>query len=146
MSLLTQLCLEEPTKPSVFRTVVRVIYALVFLLAVFLAIKDMNLLTSFSTKIWVLLLAVLMPELYIILHGISSSSMGVSFFTGSPIESRMKDYGLGGHHHHVDHLDHDAAPPASSFMKAASSAPKSSPLPDFSTTTPSASETSSSLF
>jgi len=71
------------------RRAVQIVFWLLLALAVFLAVKDMGLLQHTSTKIWVLLLAVTFPELYIILHGISTSSMGVSFFTGSPVESKV---------------------------------------------------------
>ena len=93
MTLLGMVCADHDTRPSTLKTVARLLYAGIFILAIVLAIKDMNLLSSLSTKLWVLALAVILPELYVILHGISSSSMGVNFFTGSPIEARVKDWG-----------------------------------------------------
>jgi hypothetical protein len=95
MSLLSMICAQHQIKKGPWRTAAWVLYVLLFVLAIFLAIKDINLLSHTTTKLFVLALAVLIPELYVILHGISSSSMGVSFFTGSPIESRMLQ-GWGG--------------------------------------------------
>ena len=89
MSLLTIWLASQEEKKKSTRMTIQIIFAVLLALAVFLSVKDMGLLTHTTTKIWVLLLAVSFPELYIILHGISTSSMGVSFFTGSPVESKM---------------------------------------------------------
>jgi hypothetical protein len=88
MSTLSAL-MNWDSKSKTFKSVVMVLQFAIFVLAVFLAVKDLNLLSHMSTKIWVFLLAALMPELYVVLHGISSSSMGVGFFSGSPIESKL---------------------------------------------------------
>jgi hypothetical protein len=55
------------------------------LLAIYLAIRDLNFLPSTSTKIAVLALAAIYPDLYILLHWISTSSAGVGFLSGSPV-------------------------------------------------------------
>jgi len=126
MTLLGMVCADHDTRPSTLKTVARVLYAAIFILAIVLAIKDMNLLTHLSTKLWVLALAVLLPELYVILHGISSSSMGVNFFTGSPIEARMKDWGAThdfGGNHGGDFKGKMPAHPAADSMPSASSTP-----------------------
>lgn len=67
-------------------------YVLAFVLAVYLAIKDMHLLPNTASKIWVLLLAVIWPEGFIVLTGISTSSMGVGFFSGTPITAAGSDW------------------------------------------------------
>ena len=56
-------------------------------LSLFLAVRDMSLLSNTTTKVWVFLMALFMPELYVVLHGISSSSAGLGFFEGAPVES-----------------------------------------------------------
>ena len=89
MSLLSIWLASTETKDKAVRRTVQVIFWVLLALAVFLAVKDMGLLQHTSTKIWVLLLAITFPELYIILHGISTSSMGVNFLTGSPVESKI---------------------------------------------------------
>jgi hypothetical protein len=89
MSLLSIWLASTEQKDKGVRRTVQIIFWVLLAVAVFLAVKDMGLLQHTSTKIWVLLLAITFPELYIILHGISTSSMGVSFFTGSPVESKM---------------------------------------------------------
>ena len=66
-------------------SIIGLVYIMLFVLAIYLAIRDMQFLQRTSTKIWVLLLAILVPELYVVLHGISSSAQGVSFFAGSPM-------------------------------------------------------------
>ena len=66
-------------------SIIGLVYVVFFVLAIYLAIRDMQFLQSTSTKVWVIILAICMPELYCILHGISSSAQGVSFFAGSPM-------------------------------------------------------------
>ena len=83
-------CQDEKNKGA--RITIMVVYGVVLALALFLAIKDIGLVTHTATKVWIVLLAAAMPELFIILHGISTSSMGVGFFSGSPIESKMSEY------------------------------------------------------
>lgn len=55
------------------------------LLAIYLAIHDLGFLQSTSTKVAVLALAAIYPDLYILLHWISTSSAGVGFLSGSPV-------------------------------------------------------------
>jgi hypothetical protein len=64
---------------------------LLLAVAVYLAVKDMKYLPKTSTKIWVLLLSILAPEVYVILHGISSSSQGISFFAGNQSASLLPE-------------------------------------------------------
>jgi hypothetical protein len=54
-------------------------------LAIYLAIRDLNFLQHTSTKVFILLLAILYPDLYVLLHGISTSSVGLGFFSGAPV-------------------------------------------------------------
>ena len=89
MSILSVWLASQQEKNKGMRMMITVLWFLVLALAIYLAIKDMNLLTHTSTKIWVFLLAIVFPELFLILSGISTSSMGVGFFSGSPVESRM---------------------------------------------------------
>ncbi len=70
-------------------TILGVIYFILFVLAIYLAIRDMQFLPHTSTKIWVFLLAFFLPDLYVLLHGISSSAPGVGFFAGSPMPGGM---------------------------------------------------------
>lgn len=72
------------------KAMTNIVVALIFLLyvvAIYLAVRDMKYLPQTSTKIWILLLALLFPDLYCIFHGLSSSSQGVAFFAGTPITS-----------------------------------------------------------
>jgi hypothetical protein len=89
MSILSVWLASQEEKNKGMRMMITVLWFLVLALAIYLAIKDMNLLTHTSTKIWVFALAIAFPELFIVLTGISTSSMGVSFFSGSPVESSM---------------------------------------------------------
>lgn len=70
---------------KVFATTVTAIYFVLFILAIYLAVRDMQFLPKTSTKIWVLVLAIFFPDLYVLLHGVSSSAQGISFFSGSPM-------------------------------------------------------------
>jgi hypothetical protein len=79
---------------QVARTTATISTFIMFLLlavAVYLAVKDMKYLPKTSTKIWVLLLSILAPEVYVILHGISSSSQGISFFEGNQSASLLPE-------------------------------------------------------
>lgn len=89
MSILSVWLASQEEKNKGMRMMITVLWFLVLALAIYLAIKDMNLLTHTSTKIWVFALAIAFPELFIVLTGISTTSMGVGFFSGSPVESRM---------------------------------------------------------
>jgi hypothetical protein len=70
-------------------TIIAIVYFVLIILAIYLAIRDMQYLPHMSTKIWVFALAFFLPELYVLLHGISSSAQGVNFFSGAPIPSSM---------------------------------------------------------
>jgi len=80
---------REATAWSMF---INVVQLAILGLAIFLAIKDMGMIPHTATKIWVLALALLLPELFLILHGISTSSLGVSFFSGSPVEAHASGF------------------------------------------------------
>lgn len=62
------------------------VFIVAFALAIFLAIKDMNTLEGTAPKVWLFVFAVFCPELYVIVHGLSSSSLGRPFFTESPVD------------------------------------------------------------
>ena len=131
MSLLSAFLASQQAKSSNVRSAIQAVYIAIMALAIFLAIKDLNLLQHTSTKVWVMLLAIMTPELYVILHGISSSSIGVNFFSGSPVEAHMGSVSSAfkdavGEARHPDPSRFQAPPP-----------------PEMSTTP---SETSSSLF
>jgi cell division protein FtsW (lipid II flippase) len=152
MSLLSIWLASQEEKNKGTRMIIQVIFGVLLALAVFLAVKDMGLLSHTSTKVWVLLLAVVMPELYIILHGVSTSSMGVNFFTGSPVESKMgsdwfkpktKSWGHGAK---AAAMDMDTSSSLGSDMgygSGSASMPKAS---NMAMATPTATDTSSSLF
>ena len=89
MSILSVWLASQEEKNKGTRMMITVLWFLFLALAIYLAIKDMNLLTHTSTKIWIFGLAVIFPELFVVLHGVSTSSMGVGFFSGSPVESKM---------------------------------------------------------
>ena len=78
-------------------SIITVASVIVWVLAIYLGIRDISHVRAGWTKFWVLALAVLMPELYVILHGIQSSAMGQPFFKGTPVESMrsMTDTSLG---------------------------------------------------
>jgi hypothetical protein len=64
-------------------------YLAVFAIAIFLAIRDMDSLHDTTTKVWAFLLAIFLPELYVILHGLSNASMGVGFFHEAMLQMPM---------------------------------------------------------
>jgi hypothetical protein len=135
MSLLCFWLASQEEKEKSKRMIIQLIFAGVLALALFLAFKDLSLLSNASTKFWVVLLALVFPELYICLHGISTSSMGVNFFSGSPVESRMS----GG-----DWFKPPMGPPPGQGPPAwTPSDTPASPLPN---AMPSPTESSSSLF
>lgn len=86
MSLIAVWLASVEEKNKTLKKTIEILYYIMTALAIFLAIKDMSFLERGSTKLWMFLLCIFFPELFIILHGISTSSMGVSFFGGSPIE------------------------------------------------------------
>lgn len=86
MSLIAVWLASVEDKNKTLKKTIEILYYILTALAIFLAIKDMSFLERGSTKVWMFLLCLFFPELFIVLHGISTSSMGVSFFGGSPIE------------------------------------------------------------
>lgn len=91
MSLLPLLssvtCTEKDNNTAkVINAMATIIYFVVFALAIFLAIRDMNSLDTTTSKIWLFVFALFAPELYVIIHGLSSSSMGMPFFAETAVE------------------------------------------------------------
>lgn len=149
MSLLSIWLASQEEKNKGTRMIIIVIFGVLLALAVFLAMKDMGLLAHTSTKVFVLLLAVTFPELYVILHGISTSSMGVGFFSGSPVESKMgsdwfkpksKSFGRGSKAAAAMDMDASSSLGGDMGVGGASAMPKA---PDMSTPM---TDSSSSLF
>ena len=66
--------------------VVTFLYVAILALAVFLAIMDLGAIDGTKAKVWLFLLAIFCPELYVIMHGISSSSLGLPFFGRTLLE------------------------------------------------------------
>ena len=91
MSLLPWICSitssnDANNSAKSFNTVVSFLYFAIFALAIFLAIRDSGTLPGTTPKIWLFLFAIFSPELYVIIHGLSSSSMGIPFFSETPVE------------------------------------------------------------
>lgn len=91
MSLLSYLssvtCTEKNNNTAkVINALATVVYFAVFALAIFLAIRDMNSLDTTASKVWLFVFALFAPELYVIIHGLSSSSMGMPFFSETAVE------------------------------------------------------------
>lgn len=91
MSLLSYLssvtCTEKNNNTAkVINALATTVYFAVFALAIFLAIRDMNALDTTISKVWLFVFALFAPELYVIIHGLSSSSMGIPFFGETAIE------------------------------------------------------------
>jgi hypothetical protein len=72
---------------KVVSTIVTVMYLLIFILGIYLAVKDMQFVPHTATKFWLLALGIIAPELYILGHGLTSSAQGIGFFSGSPFPS-----------------------------------------------------------
>ena len=77
--------------------VMSVLFLILLALAVFLAIRDMGALQGTAPKIWLFLFAVFVPEVYVVIHGLSSSSMGVGFFSESLVDVPGFSSMLGQH-------------------------------------------------
>jgi len=137
MSIISMWISQAEEKNKTLKNILTILWYAILVLALFLAVKDMGMLTHGMTKVGVILLAAMFPELYVILHLISTSSMGVGFFSGSPIESKMSTSWFkpsGG---------------ASSWLggsKAAKAAKAAAPSPDMDMGTPTETTDSSSLF
>uniref|UniRef100_A0A6C0C1X6 Uncharacterized protein n=1 Tax=viral metagenome TaxID=1070528 RepID=A0A6C0C1X6_9ZZZZ len=80
-------CTEKNNNTAkVVNALATVVYFAVFGLAIFLAIRDMNSLDTTASKVWLFVFALFAPELYVIIHGLSSSSMGMPFFSETAVE------------------------------------------------------------
>ena len=91
MSLLPYLssvtCTDRDNNTAkVINAITTIVYFGLFALAIFLAIKDMNSLEHAASKIWLFIFALFAPELYVIIHGLSSSSLGLPFFSENAVE------------------------------------------------------------
>jgi hypothetical protein len=71
---------DRSNSARAINAIVNILYIALTILAIFLAIRDMSTLPGTASKVWLFLLALCMPELYVIVHGLSTSSMGQSFF------------------------------------------------------------------
>jgi hypothetical protein len=88
---------DRSNTSHVINTVSTVVMLLALLLAIYLAIRDLGFLQNTSTKIAVLALAIIYPDLYILLHWISTASAGVGFLSGSPVTPLQTPYTPFGH-------------------------------------------------
>ena len=61
------------------------LYLAILFIAVVCAIKDGEMYGSSGIRGWLLVLAILFPDLYIIMHGLSAASMNQGFFSGIPM-------------------------------------------------------------
>jgi hypothetical protein len=86
---------------------VSIIFLVLLALAVFLAIRNMGSLQGTATKIWLFLFAVFVPEVYVVIHGLSNASMGLGFFSeslvdvpslGSMFGAKASELSAGGDH------------------------------------------------
>ena len=78
---------DKDKASEALHSIFTVLSFVVFVLSLYLGVRDMSHVRSGWTKFWVMALAIFMPELYVILHGIQSSAMGVPFFKGTPVDS-----------------------------------------------------------
>ena len=86
MSYLASLTSTERNNTTVaLNGALSILFLIVLVLAVYLAIRDMGALPGTAPKMWLFIFALFMPELYVILHGLSSSSLGLNFFSESLI-------------------------------------------------------------
>ena len=97
LALLTSMTDNDRSNTSkTFNAIMTFFMFALLVLALYLAIRDMSLQMHTSTKVWVFLLAALEPTLYCVLHGISTSLSGNSFFQSSPIVGTPTMTPLGG--------------------------------------------------
>ena len=68
---------------------VSLLFLVFFAMAIFLAIRDMGALHGTASKCWLFAFAVFAPELYVIIHGLSSASMGIPFFSETLVDVPM---------------------------------------------------------
>ena len=86
MSYLASLTSTERNNTTVaLNGALSILFLIVLVLAVYLAIRDMGALPGTAPKMWLFIFALFMPELHVILHGLSSSSLGLNFFSASLI-------------------------------------------------------------
>jgi hypothetical protein len=79
------LCTTSEKSSTTMKTaaaIFSVIYFLIFVVAIYLAIRDMQFVPQTATKFWLIAAAILCPEVYILFHGLTSSAAGESFFGG----------------------------------------------------------------
>lgn len=89
MTFLAMCASSQDEKSKGVKYLIMGVYVAVLALAIFVAFKDIGMVPRTGTKIGIMLLALLFPELFLILTLISTSSMGVGFFSGTPIQSQM---------------------------------------------------------
>jgi hypothetical protein len=77
---------DRNNSTKTLNAIMSITYIAILALAAFLAILDMGSLEGTAPKVWLFLLAVFAPELYVILHGLSSSSLGLPFFSRTLLE------------------------------------------------------------
>lgn len=123
MSLLAVWLSSTEEKNKMLKKTIQILYYVLTALAIFLAIKDMSFLERTSTKVWVFLLSIFFPELFVILHGLSTSSMGVNFFTGSPIEAHSHKFFTPRFHREAKMTDAFPDSSSSPLFPQASQAP-----------------------
>ena len=82
---------EKNNSSKVINYVTSVLYLSGIVVAVYLALQDKANVDSMTLKVWMLLLAVMEPWLFIVLHGISSHLEGVSFWTGAHLQNYVNE-------------------------------------------------------
>ena len=90
MTLLSAVYLFGDDRRGALKTTILAIYAFFLVVALFVCYRDTKLAPVGQTKLWVLLFAVMFPELYVILHGIQTSSLRRSFFSSAPQDFMSK--------------------------------------------------------
>ena len=76
---------DRSNSSKVVNALVTTLMIVMLIVAIYLAVRDMGYLQNSSTKFAILALALFYPDLYILLHWISTSSSGVGFFSGAPV-------------------------------------------------------------
>ena len=76
-------CSQDSRGPSLLLASV---YVALLLMAVYLAMLRMPSMESPAARCWTLLMAVAMPEFFVIWHGLTTSSAGQPFFGASPFK------------------------------------------------------------
>ena len=83
-------------------TIIMVLFLCILAISVFLALRDMSALQGTAPKMWLLIFAVLVPEVYVVIHGLSSSSLGMGFFSETLVDIPAFGDGLGLSHSKID--------------------------------------------